>query len=880
MIRQDRSDMPQQMLHLKSTELNEIHVSCKEKCHVMPKYGVSRDAQIWYITPKVECYKCNNNDPRPQVEADSCILVHEPASATKCNYLTSLREPTETSKKPIKTRYLRHVTGYQPIRDQPVDNGTIYEGATRCFMKEHIICDELFYEGARVTYQWYVRTFQGGMMEGLILCLLDNMIPQDTPPSPLHFPLLYTGTLKIKQHVKRCQLKFDPLYDLFSTRAKTIIPGGRPSGIHPGREKMKKASILACSNESTQRHTPYLFDHRSTRQHTAHNPPVLAGPGTGHWDNAVCLHYPYRDNGNPRHTVSRRISQRGGSEGQKMHFSELVLLSPTQIKLVPIDRSYQGDQVFPVSEVTLIQAFLRFTFILGEKLTSIFSLTVHAKTIPTISSGPALRAGPNPEKRTSEIVTLTRERASEIVTLTRERTVSEIVTLTRENKRGRRLSTYRIWFSCYVLTLPIPETQSSQATSNSHLPDKGLAGKTRTQIRVDIKTFGRADVAWGAVFTPTLIPRTRLIIIRSRLAFLCDVGKGIITLFNPSNQMRKADMFSPSAGFLPSYKQNSLFRSLRIRDQYFLIRSVPKMTGQKLGETSKQHIRTRYLGHVTGRSMVVTPVIVRCYAVSHEPNDTSKQPIRTRYLGHVTCYHPLRDQYFLIQFLDPSISHPQGSRIQQDMLCSPSSRSHLAELYRSSNQHCTPYRYHSLFWKMFLKHVMVTMSELVAKHPCKAKYFKRGISESLISLLTRQIRICGRRRLDGVATPSRRRPDGIRLDGVRKNLRKSRKNCLRRSIDDAVSTPFDTVYTPSQHRLIPSILRLKQFFLDFRRFFRTPSRRIPSGRRLPQTRICLLTLLGTQLHPLFLLDLDKSSETSSITNNRPNQVNNQSELVI
>eukprot|EP00116_Pleurobrachia_bachei_P006762 sb/3467024/ len=46
-----------------------------------------------------------------------------------------------------------------------------------------------------------------------------------------------------------------------------------------------------------------------------------------------------------------------------------------------------------------------------------------------------------------------------------------------------------------------------------------------------------------------------------------------------------------------------------------------------------------------------------------------------------------------------------------------------------------------------------------------------------------QIRICGRRRLDGVATPSRRRPDGIRLDGVRKNLRKSRKNCLRRRID-------------------------------------------------------------------------------------------------
>eukprot|EP00116_Pleurobrachia_bachei_P001666 sb/3461928/ len=71
---------------------------------------------------------------------------------------------------------------------------------------------------------------------------------------------------------------------------------------------------------------------------------------------------------------------------------------------------------------------------------------------------------------------------------------------------------------------------------------------------------------------------------------------------------------------------------------------------------------------------------------------------------------------------------------------------------------------------------------------------------------------------DGVAT-SRRRPDGIRLDGVRKKSAKIEKNCLRRSID------------------------------GIRRFFRTPSRRIPSGRRLdgvatpsirrlPQMRIC------------------------------------------
>eukprot|EP00116_Pleurobrachia_bachei_P007836 sb/3468098/ len=32
-----------------------------------------------------------------------------------------------------------------------------------------------------------------------------------------------------------------------------------------------------------------------------------------------------------------------------------------------------------------------------------------------------------------------------------------------------------------------------------------------------------------------------------------------------------------------------------------------------------------------------------------KPTETSKQPIKTRYLGHVTVYQPIRDQYFLIR---------------------------------------------------------------------------------------------------------------------------------------------------------------------------------------------------------------------------------------
>eukprot|EP00116_Pleurobrachia_bachei_P016707 sb/3476969/ len=36
-------------------------------------------------------------------------------------------------------------------------------------------------------------------------------------------------------------------------------------------------------------------------------------------------------------------------------------------------------------------------------------------------------------------------------------------------------------------------------------------------------------------------------------------------------------------------------------------------------------------------------------SLSQEPTETSKQPIRTRCLGHVTGYKPIRDQYFLIR---------------------------------------------------------------------------------------------------------------------------------------------------------------------------------------------------------------------------------------
>eukprot|EP00116_Pleurobrachia_bachei_P016619 sb/3476881/ len=41
-------------------------------------------------------------------------------------------------------------------------------------------------------------------------------------------------------------------------------------------------------------------------------------------------------------------------------------------------------------------------------------------------------------------------------------------------------------------------------------------------------------------------------------------------------------------------------------------------------------------------------ICITCVGEFQEPTETSKQPIRTRYLGHVTGYQPIRDQYSLI----------------------------------------------------------------------------------------------------------------------------------------------------------------------------------------------------------------------------------------
>eukprot|EP00116_Pleurobrachia_bachei_P005557 sb/3465819/ len=98
-----------------------------------------------------------------------------------------------------------------------------------------------------------------------------------------------------------------------------------------------------------------------------------------------------------------------------------------------------------------------------------------------------------------------------------------------------------------------------------------------------------------------------------------------------------------------------------IRDQYFLIRSIDSILIYLPTETSKQPIRTRYLGHYLGHVTGYQPIRDQYFLfrsidsiLIYLPTETSKQPIRTRYLGHVTGYQPIRDQYFLFRSISSS----------------------------------------------------------------------------------------------------------------------------------------------------------------------------------------------------------------------------------
>ena len=63
-------------------------------------------------------------------------------------------------------------------------------------------------------------------------------------------------------------------------------------------------------------------------------------------------------------------------------------------------------------------------------------------------------------------------------------------------------------------------------------------------------------------------------------------------------------------------------------------------------------------------------LLQKVLAATDADAEVSKQPIRTRYLGHVTGYQPIRDQCFLIRVLLQKCQCDSGLGLMSQLLIS------------------------------------------------------------------------------------------------------------------------------------------------------------------------------------------------------------------
>eukprot|EP00116_Pleurobrachia_bachei_P009491 sb/3469753/ len=151
---------------------------------------------------------------------------------------------------------------------------------------------------------------------------------------------------------------------------------------------------------------------------------------------------------------------------------------------------------------------------------------------------------------------------------------------------------------------------------------------------------------------------------------MCDrysfLYKILDSYFIEPTQMSKQPIRTRYLGHVTGYQP--------IRVQYFLIRSVPdtvtishvigNIVVEKgdnkgfslsltlsLGPLHAPLLQKAVRSHARGGLNPLSPDPVGSaeYITHREPTETSKQSIRTRYLGHVTGYHPIRHQQFLIR---------------------------------------------------------------------------------------------------------------------------------------------------------------------------------------------------------------------------------------
>ena len=66
------------------------------------------------------------------MKREKWCIMREAQPVKRCHH--TLQQPSEPNKQPIRTCYLGHVTGYQPIRDQYFQYWLVPEKESQCFI--------------------------------------------------------------------------------------------------------------------------------------------------------------------------------------------------------------------------------------------------------------------------------------------------------------------------------------------------------------------------------------------------------------------------------------------------------------------------------------------------------------------------------------------------------------------------------------------------------------------------------------------------------------------------------------------------------------------------------------------------------------------------
>eukprot|EP00116_Pleurobrachia_bachei_P008981 sb/3469243/ len=86
----------------------------------------------------------------------------------------------------------------------------------------------------------------------------------------------------------------------------------------------------------------------------------------------------------------------------------------------------------------------------------------------------------------------------------------------------------------------------------------------------------------------------------------------------------------------------------------------PKQVNNKLELDFNTMVGNGLLVRVSQAKYTHMWMIHGIFELMQQLTDTSKQPIKTRYLGHVTRSQPIRDQYFLTQYSNRDMGHLRG----------------------------------------------------------------------------------------------------------------------------------------------------------------------------------------------------------------------------